>query len=158
MTKWFQFTSVILVSVFAVTGTANAQIRAGAHAGFDFDSSDLFVGINGTLPVMEVGDKTLLLNPEGSYWVTSDGFNLFIISLNVLFPLTEGSLSAYAGGGISISFFSFDAGDFGEFGDLFGLNNISTSSTDFGLNIKGGAEMGEGKMRPFGEAGYIFNE
>ncbi len=154
MIKWFQFTSVILVSVFAVTCTANAQIRAGAHAGFDFDSSDLFVGINGTLPVTEVGDKTLLLNPEGSYWVTSDGFNLFIISLNVLYPLTEGSLSAYAGGGISISFFSFDTGGFE---DIFGVD-INSSSTDFGLNIKGGAEMGEGKMRPFGEAGYIFNE
>ncbi len=158
MNKQLQILSVFLVTIFALTSAANAQIRAGAHVGFDTDSSDLFAGINATIPVTEVGDKILLLNPEGSYWVTGDGFSLFIISVNVLYPLTTGSLSAYAGGGIAISFFSFDTGDFGEFGDLFGLNDISTSSTDFGLNIKGGAELGEGGMRPFGEVGYFLKD
>lgn len=154
MNKQLHILSVILVAVFTLASTANAQMRVGAHVGFDTDSSDLFAGINGTMPVMEVGDKTLLLNPEGSYWVTGDGFSLFIISLNVLYPLTTGSLSAYAGGGISISFFSFDTGGLD---DLFGFD-IDGSSTDFGLNIKGGAEFGEGNMRPFGEVGYFLKD
>ncbi len=154
MIKWFQITSLILVAIFALTSVANAQIAAGAHAGFDFDSSDLFIGVNGTMPVMEVGEKILRVNPEASYWVTSEGFNLFILSVNVLYPLTTGSIGAYAGGGIAISFFSFDAPEL--FDELFG--DFSTSSTDFGLNLKGGAEFGEGNMRPFAEGGYFLKD
>jgi hypothetical protein len=156
MNTRFQITSAIAVIIFALPSIANAQIAVGAHGGVDFDDTDFFVGANATVPLgFEVAEKNLVLNPELSYWVTGDGYSLFIISANVLYPFTEGSISAYGGAGISVSFFSFDFGD--EFDDLFGIDT-SSSSTDIGLNAKGGAEFGEGKMRPFAEAGFFIKD
>ena len=161
MTSRVRFIPAILIALFALTSASNAQMKLGGHAGFDFDASDLFVGANVVIPAFAMGDVTLLGNADFSYWVTSDNYNLFIIDANVLYPFAAGPVSAYAGGGVAISFFSYDGPSFDDFNfdDLFSKTSaVAASSTDFGLNLKGGGEFGEGKMRPFGELGYYIKD
>ena len=143
MNARFQLIPVILVSLFTLTSVANAQIAVGAHGGIAFSDADLFVGANATIPLgFQVGEQNLIANPEASYWITGEGYSLFIISANVLYPFSAGSINAYGGGGILISFVSVN----------------THSSTDFGLNAKGGAEFGEGKLKPFAEAGFFIKD
>ena len=88
MNARFHFISVLLIAILALTSLVSAQTKVGLHGGLDFEDTDFFVGANAVLPLgMQVGDKNLSVNPEGSYWITGDGYSLFIISLNLLFPL-----------------------------------------------------------------------
>ncbi|MFC2085719.1 hypothetical protein ACFLRO_00750 [Bacteroidota bacterium] len=149
----YQLSSTILIALFALTNAANAQIGVGPLVGIAFDGSDLFVGGNATIPMgFQVAEQNLILNPGASYYLI-DNVTLFIIDVNLLYPFAAGSFNAYAGAGLLVSFWSADYGDVSGFLDDLGIDT-SSSSTDFGLNVKGGAEFGEGSIRPFGEVGF----
>ena len=60
--------------------------------------------------------------------------------------------------------FSYDGPDFDDFDfdDFFSKGAapgaVQASDTDFGLNVKGGLEFGEGNLKPFGEAGFYLKD
>jgi hypothetical protein len=151
----------LTVGLLAFSEAANAQFSAlavGPHAGFDFDGSDLFIGGNVIVPTnIELAGASLAVNGDASYWITGDGYSLFVIDGNMLYPISldSESLSPYVGAGLVISFFSADV-DCGSFCDLIDVDGAS--STDFGVNLKGGAEFGTNSMKPFGEVGFYLKD
>jgi hypothetical protein len=150
---------VLFVGLVATVNPVHAQVKIGPHIGLDFEDSDLFVGGNVLAELgLEVGDQKLLGNADASYWITGDGYNLFIIDANLLYPFMLGNLNAYGGGGLVISFFSYDIPDFNDFFSKSSAVANSESETDFGLNLKGGVEFPAGNLLPFGEVGFYIKD
>lgn len=143
----------VLAIAFAGADFAQGQ-GLGAHLGFEFDGSDPMVGLNGTLPLgLEVAGQKLILNGNLDYFIV-DNFDWVVLGANLLYPFNmDGSFKPYAGGGILISFFSYDSPDFDFDFDFSKGSAVQASETDFGIAITGGAEYAlESPISPFGEA------
>ena len=139
-----------------LTATANAQTKVGAHVGFDTDDSNLMLGVNAVFTgSVKLGESAIRYNPEASYFLI-DNATFFVFSLNFLYPFAIEALDVYAGAGILLSFFSYDVPDFGSLSKTTAVQN--ETDTTLGLNVKGGAEFGKGKMRPFGEVGFFIKD
>lgn len=150
---------MLAIGLLSFSELGQAQgLRLGPHAGFDFDRSDLYVGGNIVVPIgLEVAETAIDLNADASLWITSDGYNVFVIDGNLLYPfnLESENIAPYAGAGIALSFTSVDVPS-GINCEIFNTDLCDNSSTNFQLNIKGGAEFGSSNMKPFGEVGLYF--
>lgn len=143
---------------------SSAQFQVGGHLGIDFESSDIFIGphVLFDLPVELPDDDFLKLNPEFSYYLSDSGVegvssSFWLVSATALYPLEFEFASTYFGAGVVLAHSSFDV-DVGFTGKSVALQQVSESSTDVGLNLKGGGEFGEAGARPFGEAGFVISE
>jgi len=144
-----------LAALVAISSPAICQTLVGGHAGYDFESSELYFGPDAIIPLpWMLNDAQLSLNPEFSWYLADcDGCSFWLISANVLYPFEASFGSPYAGAGIGIATFSYDSGFFSKSGAVQG-----SSDTELGINIKAGLNFGENSGKPFAEAGlYIID-
>ena len=129
---------------------AQAQIELGPRLGFDIagDVEEFFLGVDSrfkfaTFPVD--------LNGALDYYF-ADNFDFWQLSANALyeFGVDNEAFTPYAGAGLSITRVSVDIQ-----GELFGFD---ASSTDFGVNLVGGAYFGAARLKPFAQAQITFGD
>lgn len=131
-----------LMITFAGVDLAHSQ-GVGAHLGFDLDGPEIYLGLNGNLPLgLELAGQRLVLNGDFNYYLV-DNFDLIILTTNLLYPfdLEDSKFRPYAGAGLALSFYSYSGPDFDfdfDFSKTFAT--ADNSETDFGLSIKGGTE------------------
>lgn len=138
------------MSVAAITTTTQAQVAIGPYAGYNLDAEEMYIGTNFrfTIPAA-IGNSYLVANPGFDYYPfigsSVDGTDVsasyYGFNLDVFYPfvLSSESVTPYVGAGLLIGRASAEA---------FG---ITVSDTDVGLNLKGGAMFGSGRVQPFGE-------
>jgi hypothetical protein len=153
--------TTILLYVFAclsmLATTAHAQTKIGAHVGFDANDSNVALGVNAVFTgSVKLGESAIRYNPEASYFFV-DNVTFMVFSINFLYPFAVEAVDLYAGAGILLSLWSFDGPDLDSFLQKTAAIQSQTD-TSFGLNVKGGGEFGNGKMRPFGEVGYYVKD
>jgi hypothetical protein len=147
MKKLLTLFAVCAVALPMMAPRAQAQVEFMPYLGYDFDIGDgsLLVGVGaefGFLPtgVLPVG---LSLRPSAEYYFVDSpsqvDFQFFQINADAIAELSPPGvpIGIFAGAGLGIGFSSVE------------IAGVSDSSTDFGLNILGGAEFGGGFLRPF---------
>lgn len=118
----------------------------------EFDNSG-FIGVDGRFSVDLSPGQVLMINPALNYYLISqDGFSLFQIDANVLYPfMLDGAFTPYAGGGLGIFYARFPSIDLST-GD-----ETTSSDTDVGLNLVGGSEYNfGGSISAFAQARLSF--
>ena len=142
----------LLVGLSFATLPANseAQVAIGPYAGYNLDAEEAYFGTNVrfTLPV-QIGNSFLMANPGFDYYPFVGGTvqgidvsaSLYAFNLDVFYPfaLESSSVTPYVGTGFLIARASSEALGF------------SQSDTDVGVNFKGGAMFGTGRVQPFAE-------
>lgn len=108
----------------------------GPMLGFitEYDNT-VFLGVDGRFSVDLSPGQALIINPALNYYlIDADGFTLLQFDANVLYPfMLDGAFTPYAGGGLGILYASV------EFENADG-STTSSSDTEVGLNLMGGAE------------------
>jgi hypothetical protein len=134
----------------AVPTTTQAQVAIGPYAGYNLDAEEFYFGTNVrfTIPAA-IGNSFLVANPGFDYYpfIGSDVEGLdvsasyYAFNFDVFYPFVTSSesLTPYVGAGLLISRASVE------------VLGMSQSDTDVGLNLKGGAMFGSGRVQPFGE-------
>jgi len=139
----------LLVSISTVEAQ-DIDFEIGPRIGYDLgDLDDLFIGAEGRI---YIEDFPVVLSPAFDYYFVSSGFegtsvNIFGVDLNALyeFELEDGNITPYAGAGIGVIRVS-SSGEFEGF-------TVSTSSTETGINLLGGAIFDiDAPVRPFVQA------
>lgn len=154
------FSILLTALLFVCAGSARAQFNLGAHAGYDVDFEELFIGANAMVPIgLEIAEQLIRLNLDGSYYLAGEGLTVLAFDGNLIYPFqVEGSsIKPYAGAGLVIFYTSVDTPDIGDFDfdDFFSKSAAvaNVTSTDIGLSLKGGSEFGSGgAITPFAEA------
>ncbi|MEM6338187.1 MAG: hypothetical protein AAF752_16555 [Bacteroidota bacterium] len=149
--KLFTICAALLL-MLGLSSTATAQVAVGAHAGFNVDAEEIYVGANAMfdLPI-DLGGSVIVGNPSVDFYpffgdevagVDIDA-SLLVINLDALYRLTLDFGEPYVGAGLNVARASVEVAGF------------SDSSTDIGINIKAGSLFGEAGsgFRPFGEVG-----
>lgn len=146
--------SLILGLGLFVPTTVEAQtsVKIGPRLGIpvgDFaDPASIYIGADARITT-----ESLPVVPDASfdyYFTDVDGYSLFAIDLNALyeFGVNNQAFVPYAGGGLGITRASVDSPTISIGGQTVGG---STSSTDVGLNIVGGARFPLGSVEPFAQ-------
>ena len=99
---------------------AQSPWEVGPHLGVNLDNDELLLGAVGRL---NLSSLPITLNPGFEFYPGLDGGSLFALNFDVQYQLEAETVEPYVGGGISWARFSPDLG---------------TSSSDVGLNLKGG--------------------
>lgn len=124
--------------VFSTRGSAQASTQAGARAGYDFQSDEVILGANLTVPIstrIEFYPSIDLYTPDRGNKI---GFNG---DVKVFLPV-RASYKMYAGGGLGIV--NQNLGD--------------VSNTDLGLNFLFGIESIIGRVHPYGEVKLLVHD
>ena len=136
-----------------MTTEAQTSVKIGPRLGIpvgDFaDATSIYLGADARITT-----DALPVVPNASfdyYFTDVDGYSLFAIDLNALyeFGVDNQVFVPYAGGGLGITRASVDSPSISFGGQTFGGG--STSSTDVGLNIVGGARFPLGTVEPFAQ-------
>ena len=134
-----------LVAVLAVPTTTQAQgLKIGPQLGFNMDGSDLFIGLESQFDVPLMEDREVWGNLGLDFYPFIKNVTLTNINVDVLFPFGMGNLQFYGGGGLLMSFASYDLPE---------NSPLESSDTDIALNVKGGLLLGDRNAgyRPFVE-------
>ncbi|MEF8795501.1 MAG: outer membrane beta-barrel protein [Salinivenus sp.] len=123
--------------------------RLGIPVGDFDDAASVYLGADARLTT-----EALPVVPNASfdyYFTDVDGYSLFAIDLNALyeFGVDNQAFTPYAGGGLAITRASIDSPSVSFGGQTFGGG--STSNTEVGLNIVGGARFPLGSVEPFAQ-------
>jgi len=143
--------SVFLALAFVVPTSTQAQtsVQLGPRLGLplgDFsDATSLYFGAD-----LRAHTDALPVVPNASfdYYLTdTDGFSVFAIDLNALyeFGVDNEAFTPYAGGGLAITRSSSD------FTNPATGRTVSSSNSDVGLNIVGGARFPLESVEPFAQ-------
>ena len=138
------------VAIVASPSQARAQWAIGPHAGYNVDASEVNLGATAhiSVPGAKIGTVQLVANPGFEFYpFMGTGFSLFVFNFDVAYPVpAAGDVAPYVGAGLAFMRSSFSGG------------TISFSSTDVGLNLKGGAIFMKGKtIQPFGEGTLVIS-
>lgn len=144
---------VLLLLVSAGAPDAQAQLRLGAHTGYNLDAPNDDGVEEGAFLVggqarFQVARLPVVLNPSATYHLTGlDNTSLWQFDANVLYPFgTQNAVfTPYAGLGLAVSRISTEA-------DVPLVGEIETDQTDYGLNVLGGITFGNGLVQPFAQA------
>ena len=147
----------ILTALFllmpAQEAQAQTEIQIGPRIGIDVgDIEELFIGAEARVKSESI---PVLIAPAFDYYFASSGVEdvsvtVFAIDINALyeFGVDNQAFTPYAGGGIGIIRQSVDFD-----GPDFGFGSFGGSTTDFGLNLVGGARfMLDSSIEPFAQA------
>ncbi len=126
---------------------AEAQVMVGPHVGYNQEFEELFVGANVLFQLPSMGAGRVTFNPGFEFYPGIDGADLWTLNFDALYALNAPSVAPYVGAGLNVSRISVDVDT--PFG------NISGSSTELGLNLKGGARFGGGRVQPFAEGIFV---
>lgn len=128
------------------SGTAlYSQSSLGAHLGYNTEAEATFVGVNGWFPLGTIGDLGIMLNPNLNLYPFIDNVTYLGIDANVILGLAKStdSFIPFAGLGGSFMYTSTDA---------------AGNSSDFGLNITGGAILHVIGIQPFAQGTFTISE
>ncbi len=127
---------VVVPLVLAVPARAQTSWDLAPLLGLDLDADELFLG--GSARIAPPG-APVILNPGIEFYPFIGG-SLFVVNFDVLYELTAQKVEPYVGGGLFWSRASRT------------VAGTSISSSDIGLNLKGGVVFSPpGKLRPFAE-------
>jgi hypothetical protein len=154
-------TSFILL-LLLVASPARAQLSIGLHGGYSPDSfSSEGIGegsrlLGGQLR-MGLAGLSLIVNPSLDYYYDGiESVRAFQFNFNALIPLgsRHSGLMPYIGAGLGYTRVEQD----GFISMLSSVSEVPEVYTGTGLNLVGGAELGTGPVRLFGEARYTFGQ
>lgn len=144
--------AAVLGMVALGAGEARAQVSFGAQASF---ADDVDFGVGGRVYAALPFNRTRFVG-SFDYFFPDDGggsplgdsfdFTYFEVNGNAVYSLpvrNMPSFAPYVGGGLNIAHSSVEFEVLGE--------RQSSSDTEMGLNLLGGAEFGQGNARPFVE-------
>jgi hypothetical protein len=139
----------------AIMGTpsqARAQWTVGPHFGYHLDASEANLGATAHIPVpgAKIGTVQLVANPGFEFYpFIGSGASMFAFNFDIAYPIpAAGPVAPYVGAGLGIFRTSVTV--------TFAGGSITASSTDVGLNLKGGAIFMKGKtIQPFGEGTLV---
>jgi opacity protein-like surface antigen len=134
------FTLVLMSGAFA---TANAQVSFGPHLGANLDAEELHIGANIRVPIgTPVGGSRFQINPGFEFYPFMEtGLSMWQLNFDAVYPFPTKVVEPYVGAGLAVNHVAVDIPGFG-----------SASSTNVGLNLKGGMMFGvPGLPRPFAE-------
>ncbi len=140
--KRYITTAVLLIVLAAAAAPSKAQVAVdlGPRLGFDIggDIEELFIGADARFTI---ADFPVDLGATFDYYFTDENFTFYQISLNAYydFVIEDVAFVPYAGAGLGISRVSLDAGPF------------SSSDSDTGINLIGGARFNAGNVFPFAQ-------
>lgn len=153
------FASILVLGLLApMSAEAQTSVKLGPRLGIPVGDvsdagGDLFLGADARI---ETEALPVVINPSFDFYFMDDiptvggsvGQSLFTIDVNALyeFGVDNEVFTPYAGGGIGITRYSLDAD----------VRNSSTSDTDIGLNIVGGARFPLGTVEPFAQLNAAF--
>lgn len=142
------------VTVAGTPSQASAQWAIGPHVGYNVDASEVNLGATAQInvPGAKIGAVQLAANPGFEFYpFIGTGASLLVFNFDIIYPLTaKAPVSPYIGAGLMIGRSSFSI--------TFPGGTISGSSTDAGLNLKGGVLFSKGKtIRPFAEATLVLS-
>lgn len=146
-----------LLGAVAIAGSPShvrAQWGIAPYAGYNIDAQELHLGAAAqfTLPA-KIGTVQLTATPGVDlYPFVGSGASLYMFYFDLGYPIeTTSTLAPYVGAGLSVTHASASV-------TIPGLGTISSSSTNVGLNLKGGTFFNKGKpMRPFAEAVLVIS-
>lgn len=149
----------LLFLIGAGVQDAQAQLRLGAHTGYNLDAPSDDGVEEGAFLVggearFQVANLPVVLNPSATYHLTGlDNTTLWQFDANVLYPFgTQNAVfTPYAGLGLGVSRISSEA-------DVPLVGEISEDETNYGLNILGGVTFGNGPVQPFAQAKITLGE
>lgn len=149
MKKLGLLTLLALFLTAAPAAQAQTTFEIGPRVGYEIDDlEELFIGAD--VRIMVAG-LPVVINPTFDYYLVDVG-SLLQLSGNALytFGINNQVFTPYAGAGVGITRFSFDDEDIPD--------NIDTSTTEFGLNVIGGATFSLGNLKPFAQAQLTFGD
>jgi hypothetical protein len=129
---------VMIMSLFAVSGGAQASSHVGMRMGYNFTNEELMLSANLTVPMarrVEFYPSIDIYTPDRGNRI---GFNG---DVKVMFPMSPGP-QFYVGGGLGV--LSRTEGDF--------------SNTDLGVNLLMGLESRSGWIHPFAEGKVLLHD
>jgi hypothetical protein len=128
--------ALFLVGLLAAPpAQAQSPWEVGPLLGVNLDNDELLLGAVGRL---NLSSLPITLNPGFEFYPGLDGGSLFALNFDVQYQLEAKTVEPYVGGGISWARFSPDVG---------------TSSSDAGLNVKGGVSFNPAsRTHPYAEA------
>lgn len=144
----FPLLALFLTAVVFATPRAEAQFSFLPYGGYDFDAGDPLVGVGvEVLLFPETAPGGIALRPSAEYYFAADesrgGLRIsrerMQFNADVIAHLTSPAnrIGFFAGLGLGLHYLSLE-----QLGD-------SSSSTDLGLNILGGADYDTGFLNPF---------
>lgn len=133
---------------------ANAQLRLGAQGGYNLDAftndgaeeGTYFVGAQARF---DLAGLPITINPSADYYFNDlDDTSVLQFNADVLVPFgpSNAVFNPYAGLGLAVTNVSFDP-DTPLVGNL-----LTEEETNLGLNVVGGATLGNGPVQPFAQA------
>lgn len=166
MKNTINFLLLLALVAACTSGPIMAQdnLKVGGLIGFDLDSSELYFGPTAVfdLPV-NIGDATIVGNPEFSYYLTDDPPNgsssFWMLTLNGMYPLNLDFAETHVGVGLAITHWSvsYDAVDFFSKGSGV-IVDYSDSSTDIGLHAFFEAAAKSDGMQPGAKVGFVASD
>lgn len=145
MKKLLTLAAVLAVAVPLMAPKAEAQFQFIPYLGYDFDIGDgsLLIGVGAEFDVLQAVPLGIAIRPSAEYYFVDSpagvDFNFFQLNTDVIAdlatPLT--GVGVFGGAGLAFGFFDSD---------------VTDSSTEFGVNILGGAELLTGFVSPFVQA------
>ena len=157
MNKLFSLLTLTLLLGLGLTQDADAQVKVGAHTGYNLDAPSEDGVAEGAFVLggearFRVGSLPVELNPSASYHLTGlENTSLWQFDANVLYPFGTANavFTPYAGLGLGVTRISSET-------NLPVLGEVSRDETDYGLNLIGGATFGSGAIQPFAQAKVTF--
>ena len=144
---WLTFLSICFIGAFS---SATAQEIGLQAIGGGLGMSDYQGGVGSAVmfegaAALGTVAENLNLDARVVFWSKSEGsvsFRDFIIGAAVSYALGSGDskIQPYAGGGLSLHFFKADVDV--DLGGIFGTQSSSATSTDIGIDLRGGAKYG----------------
>lgn len=127
MKKLIVLLFAVIVSVGVKAQTQQGESSFGINMGYGFDSKNAILGIDYRYCVTD----EFRLTPSISHFVKNDGHSTWAIDLNAHYVVKLSDMFGfYPLGGLSLSFWKFDAG-----------HDYNYNKTRFGANIGLGAEV-----------------
>lgn len=150
-----------LAVALALSTSATAQVGVGAHVGYDVEFENAYFGVNSMFQIpMQAGERFFRVNPEFSYYLIGDQLenvdgvdansSAWLLAVNLIYPFGLEAADFYGGVGLEVARVSasVDLDIDPIFDDFF--DELGSSSTDFGVNLKIGAAI----RLLFAEIGY----
>lgn len=135
--------TLLLAFLVCVAMPARAQFHLGAHGGYDLEAESPLIGVT---THFALPNTSIVLAPSLDYFLSADhsaNIDQTLLAFHVeglyLFGIDNQVFTPYAGVGASILYSDPDS-------------EALDSSTDFGVNLTGGAIFGGGNLRPFAAA------
>ncbi len=140
--------ATLLLTAFFFVTVAKAQVPSpvtfelGPRVGYDIggDVEEAFLGVDARLGVMAL---PIDFQATFDYYFMEENVTFWQLGLNALLGFGPGIIfTPYVGAGLGIARISVDLG----------VDDLSDSDTDTGVNLIGGARFGVGPIRPFVQA------